>query len=184
MNKYWIVLLISVSAYSQKYHGYVVTTANDTIKCKFKVQTNLVNSDIYYPDSGTIVTLNDAGEKIKYKPNQLKSYYLQGPNIKNYKFVSLKEDNNESFYDEILKGKISLYYYYTGNISGGSPIKTIFILKDGQLTKVKGGNLRKKIGAFLSDYPEVYDTWISSKRSFDVDQMEYIIELYNKHFEA
>ena len=184
MKKLLILLLISLSTYSQKYHGYVVTNTNDTIKCKFRVQTNLVNDDIYYPTSGTIVTLNSAGEKTKYKPNQLKSYYLQGPNIRNYKFVSLNQDNYKSFYDEVLNGKICLYYIYKLNMGGGDPIKTIFFLKDGKLEKINGFGLRKKVGEFLSDYPEVYETWINSKRSFDLDQMEYIVELYNKHFEA
>ena len=184
MKKLLILLLISLSAYSQKYHGYVVTNSNDTIKCKFRVQTNLVNDNIYYPSSRTIVTLNDAGEKTKYKPNQLKSYYLQGPNIRNYRFVSLKEDNNKSFYHEVLKGKICLYYLYEPNMSGGDPIKTIYILKEGKLNKIKGLGLRKKVGEFLIDYPEVYETWINSNQSFDIDQMEYIVELYNKHFEA
>jgi hypothetical protein len=184
MKKLLVLLLFCLSSYSQKYYGYVVTNSNDTIKCKYKVETNLINDDMYYPNSKSIVTINNAGEKTKYKPNQLKSYYLKGPNIKNYKFVSLKEDNNEFFYDEILKGKICLYYHYKINIGGGDPIKTVFILKDGTLTKITGMNMRKKIGAFLIDYPEVYNTWINSNRSFDLDQMEYIIELYNKNFEA
>jgi len=182
MKKFLILFLISVSIYSQKYHGYVVTNSNDTIKCNFKVQTNMFNDDIYYPSSRTIITLNGAGEKVKYKPDQLKSYYLQGPNIKNYKFVSLNEDDNKIFYHEVQKGKISLYYYYDPNINGGDPIKTVFVLKDGQLIKVKGGKMREKIGVFLTDYPDVYTTWINSNRSFDLDQMEYIIELYNKNF--
>lgn len=184
MKKLLVLLLVSLSGYSQKYHGYVVTNSNDTIKCKFKVQTNWFNDDIYYPYSGTVVTVNDAGEKVKYKPNELKSYYLQGPNIKNYKYVSLNEANNDAFYDEILKGKICLYYHYKQNLSGGESIKTVYILKDGKLEKVKGSGMRKKIGKFLIDYPEVYNTWVNSSRSFDLDQMEYIIEQYNKHFEA
>jgi hypothetical protein len=184
MKSYLMILFLSASIYSQKYHGYVVTNSNDTIKCKFKVQTNLINDNIFYPYSGSITTINADGEKTKYKPNKLKSYYLQGPNIKNYKFVSLKEDNHESFYDEILKGKICLYYHYKQNLGGGDSLKTIYILKDGRFEKIKGGNMRRKLGEFLSDDPEVYETWMSSNRSFDLDQMEYIIELYNKHFEA
>ena len=181
MKKLLILLLIGLSTYSQKYHGYVVTNSNDTIKCKFRVQTNLVNDDIYYPTSGTIVTLNGAGEKTKYEPSQLKSYYLQGPNIRNYKFVSLAHDEHKMFYDEIQTGKINLYYTYSGGYSGGGPKGNPVILKDGQFVKIKG-NIRKKIGEFISDYPELHRKWINSNKFYELDQLTDVIEQYNEHF--
>ncbi|WP_309614434.1 hypothetical protein [Flavobacterium sp.] len=184
MKKFLILFLVSVSIYSQKYHGYVVTNSNDTIKCKFKVQTNLFNDDIYYPSSGTIITLNDSGEKTKYKPNQLKSYYLQGPNIKNYRFVSLKEDKNKAFYDEIQKGRICMYYHYKPNYGGGDPIRTIYVLKEGIFEKISGLATRKKFGEYIEDYPELYQRWMNSNKSFDIESMDYVVELYNKHFES
>jgi hypothetical protein len=180
MNKFLILLLISLSANSQKYHGYVVTNSNDTIKCKFKVQTNMFNDDIYYPSSGTIVTINNNGEKVKYKPNQLKSYYLQGPNIRNYKFVSLAEDEHKLFYDEIQKGKITLYYTYSGGLSGGGPDSNPVITKDGRFVKIKG-NVRKKIGEFISDYPDLHRKWMNSNKFYDITQLPDVIEIYNEH---
>lgn len=182
--RYVIVLfLTNLCLYSQNYRGYVVTDSNDTLKCKFVVHVNLFNHEIYYPYSKNIKIINDKGEKIKFKPNQLKSYYLSGSQIRNYKFVSLEYDNYKYFYDEIHKGKISFYYHYKLNSGGGDPIQTIYVLKDGVFKKINGFSMRKKFGEFIKDYPELYTKWMNSNKSFDLENMDYVVELYNKHFE-
>ena len=171
-----------MSVHSQKYYGYVVTNLNDTIKCQFIVQTNLFNKNIYYPYSKNIRIINNNGEKIKFKPNQLKSYSLSGSHVRDYKFVSLKYDNYKSFYDEVQNGKICFYYHYKLNTGGGDPIKTIHVLKNGIFKKISGFSMRKKFGEFIKDYPELYEKWKNSNKSFDLENMDYVAELCNKHF--
>lgn len=102
-----LTVLISLVTNAQKFDGYVVTNANDTINCKFFIKTNPTDKKIPYPSSvcKKVKILTDKGEEKAFKPSQLKSFFIKGTKDCDIKFVSLKEDDDQ-FYQELIIGKI------------------------------------------------------------------------------
>jgi hypothetical protein len=177
-----IIFGLNVQA-QQRFNGYVVTNANDTIKCRFSLEMNIFNDSLFY-DSGIskrAKIFKENGEKVKYMPTELKTVFITGPKQGDYKFVSLKEDK-EHFFHEIITGKLSYYVLYKGNLQGGFPLEMPYILKEGKLVKMNGFSRRKTFGELIIDYPELYQKWMDSNNYYKIDQMEEVMKLYNEHF--
>lgn len=178
-----LVVFSSLATTAQRFNGYVVTNANDTIKCKFSLEMNIFNDSLFY-DSGIskrAKIYKENGEKAKYMPSELKTVFITGPKQGDYKFVSLAEDKDH-FFHEIIKGKISYYILYKGNLQGGFPLQVPYVLKDGKLVTMTGFSTRKKFAPFIFDYPELYAKWIDSNNNYKLGQMQEVITLYNEHF--
>jgi hypothetical protein len=180
-----ITILIScLNTYAQqRFNGYVVTNSNDTIKCKFSLEMNIFDQTLFY-DSGIsdrAKIFKENGEKVKYLPTELKTVFITGPKQGDYKFVSLEQDKKHFFHEKI-KGKLSFYILYKGNIGGGFPLQMHYFLKDGMFIQIKGSNARKKFGELIIDYPELYQKWIDSDKYYKLNQFEEVIKLYNEHF--
>lgn len=180
------IIIFSLSIQAQgRFNGYVVTNANDTIKCKFSLEMNIFNDSLFY-DSGIsnrAKIFKENGEKVKYMPSELKCVFITGPKQGDYKFVSLVEDKEHLFHEKI-KGKLSYYVLYKGNLNGGFPIEKPFLLKEGKLVEMTGFNIRKKFGELIIDYPELYQKWMDSNNFYKVSQMAEVIILYNEHFKV
>ncbi len=176
-----VILLATLSVQAQKFDGYVVTNANDTINCKFFIRTDAKDEKLPYPSSvcKKVKILSDKGEEMSFKPAQLKSFYISGTKDCDLKFVSLKEDDDE-FYQELIVGKLSLYKIYFTSMYG-QEFSNGVILKDGKLSKIAGFGLRKKFGELIKDYPELYDKWMNSEE-YRLDQFQELVGLYNEHF--
>lgn len=172
-------LLFSSFVHSQKFDGYVVTNANDTIRCKFFVRINSINENSIYPSSvcKKVKILTGKGEEITYKPLEIKSFYFIGPEC-DFKFVSLKEDKKQ-FYHEVTLGKINLYKIYFS--STGMEFSNGVILSNGKLHTIAGFGLRKKFGEFIKDYPELYNKWMNTDE-YKLNQFTELVFLYNDHF--
>ena len=180
-------LLLSVNLfYGQNLGGYYVTNENDTIKCKFDVQTNTFDSLIFYQTSvqKKVKIILSNGEKLKYKPLEIKSFFIEKTKSGNYKFVSLDIDP-DYFYQEILIGRISIFYNYTYNMqSGGLPIRRTYFLKDTEFSSRETAffNFRNWFGKFIEDFPELYQKWMDSDNYYKKNDVYEVIKIYNEHF--
>jgi len=135
-----IFIIFKSISYGQKFDGYVVTNANDTINCKFFVQTNLFDETMFYANSvrNKVKILTEKGEKIKYEPSQLISFVVKGTKFGDFKFVSFKEDNYQYFYHEIIVGEISFYRLYQEDLYSGGPNSGYrdYVYKDDIFSKI------------------------------------------------
>ncbi|MBS7230248.1 hypothetical protein KHA90_04355 [Flavobacterium psychroterrae] len=188
MNKIIFSLVfcfISTIFYSQNYKGYYITNDDDTITCSFDIPVILFDSKKFDPQTvrNKINVITENGEKLKFKPNQIKSFFIKETKNGNYNFVSIIDQNY--FYHEIIRGKLSYYKVYLNN-SGGvlgyyASVK-YFIIKDNNLTELNSMNLKKGLSKQIKDYPELDQKWMDSSNYYKVNQIEEVIELYNEHF--
>ena len=181
MRKLSIVFaFISFNIYGQDFNGYYITNENDTIKCGFNVGVNLFDAQTV---RNKIKIINADAVELKFKPNEIKSFFIEGTSVGNYKFVSIA--NHKYFYHEIIKGKLSYYKVYLNN-SGGAlgalASVSYYLLKDENLVELNPLNLRKGLSKQIEDYPELYQKWIDSDKYYKLNQFEEVINLYNKHF--
>lgn len=178
--KFLFLLLLPLFVHSQKFDGYVVNNTNDTIRCKYFIGTHSDNEKIPYPSTvcKKVKILSDKGEKMAFKPSQIKSFFVKGTKDCDLRFVSLEEDDSQ-FYQELIIGKLSLYKIYFTSLYG-QEFSNGVILKDGKLEKMAGFGIRKRFGELIKDYPELYDKWI--KEEYKLDQFQELVGLYNEHF--
>jgi hypothetical protein len=188
MFKLNLVLFISLFTSiisAQKFEGYVITKVNDTIHCKFLIETNIFNDEIFYANSirNKVKVLTKNNEKIVYVPSQLKEFLIKRTGG-DFKFVSFSEDGFKYFYHEVIKGKLSYYKLYKADLySGGANSGyDVFIFKENKFKKLSAFNQRKSLSEVISDYPELYEKWIDSNNYYKVYQREEVVKLYNEHF--
>jgi hypothetical protein len=175
------MLLLPLFVHSQKFDGYVVTNANDTINCKYFVETNLFDKKLLSVASiyDKIKILNEKGEKTEYTTKDIKSFLIKGTKFGDLKFVSFKYDDYERFYHEVIAGKLTFYRFYKEGM--GVVIGIGFGLKEDKFVELQGPDVRERLGEFIVDYPELYNKWMDSK-SYKLSKMEEVIKLYNEHF--
>ena len=79
----FVILIFGSKIYGQNYKGYYVTITNDTIKCDFDITEILLDSKKFDPQTvrNKIKVINNNGEKLKFKPNEINSFYIS--NTKN-----------------------------------------------------------------------------------------------------
>lgn len=181
MRLFVFLLLLPVFAHSQKFDGYVVTNANDTINCKYFVPTNPFSEKLLSVARihDKIKILNNKGETIEYTTKDIKSFLIKGTKFGDLKFVSLKYDNHERFYHEVQTGRLIFYRFYKEG--SGMVIGIGFGLKDEKFVELQGPDVRERLGEFIVDYPELYTKWMNPK-SYKVNKLEEVIKLYNEHF--
>ena len=170
---------------AQKFDGYYITNSNDTIKCSFDVRVNIFDSKIFEKASvkNKVKVLNVDNKKIVFKPNEIRSFFIKGTKAGDFKFVSIENDNN--FYHEVIKGRLSYYKLYRQNSGGalGALIaEGIYLSKDQKLIEVNPLNLRKALSKQIEDYEELYIKWIDSDKYYKLNQFEEVVNLYNEHF--
>lgn len=182
MRLFLFILLLPIFVHSQKFDGYAVTSANDTIHCKYFVATNPFSEKLLSVASiyDKIKILNDKGEKIEYTTKNLKSFLIKGTKFGDLKFVSLIYDNNKRFYHEVQAGRLMFYRFYKEG--SGMVIGIGFGLKDDKFVELQGPEFRERLGEFIIDYPELYQKWMDSNKYYKPKQLEEVIKLYNEHF--
>lgn len=181
MRLFAFLFLLPVFVHSQKFDGYVVTNANDTVRCRYFVATNPFSEKLLSVGSirDKIKILSAKGETIEYTTKDIKSFLIKGTKFGDLKFVSLKYDNFGRFYHEVMLGKLTFYRYY---IEGMTAVVGIgFGLKDDKFVELQGPDVREKLGEFIVDYPELHDKWMNPK-IYKAKKLEEVIKLYNEHF--
>ncbi|MFM9987486.1 hypothetical protein [Flavobacterium sp.] len=188
MKKIILIILIffSKNIYSQNFNGYVVTSSNDTINCKFFVETNLFDNTIFKAVSvrSKVKILNNKNEKIVFKPKDLASFLIKNTKSGDFKFVSFEQDNYSYFYHEVIKGKLSYFKLYQEDKYSGGPNSGFheFVLKDNILLKFGVFDTRKTLGEQIKDFPELYQKWMDSNNYYKLYQIKEVIKLYNDYF--
>ena len=182
MRLFLFILLYPLLVNSQKFDGYVVTNTNDTINCKFFVQTNPFSEKLLSVASihDKIKILSRQGETIEYTTKDIKSFLIKGTKFGDLKFVSLKYDNYERFYHEVTTGKLTFYRFYKEG--SGMVIGIGFGLKDEKFVELQGPDVKERLGALIIDYQELYNKWMDSNKYYKPRQLEEVIKLYNEHF--
>ena len=176
------ILIFNSNSFGQNNYGYYITNSNDTIKCNFDLFIVLGKFD---PQTvrNKIKIINNDGSISKYKPNEIKSFFISTTNSGVYKFVSITGYNY--FYHQIIKEKLSYYKVYLNNPGGafGSlASEKLYLYKNEKLTEIDPLFLRKGLSKQIEDYPELYQKWIDSDKYYKLNQFEEVINLYNKHF--
>jgi glycosyltransferase involved in cell wall biosynthesis len=172
--------------YGQSFDGYIVTNANDTIHCKFFVQTNLFNKKIFYATYvyNKVKILTEKGEKIKYYPKDIKCFYISGTTDGNFKFVSFKYDNYKHFYHEVVGDRLSYYRLYNkdNQYKGVNQTYKEFIFKDDFFLELGIFNTRKNLAKLIKDNKEIYDKWMDENGYYKLRDAFNIINQYNNFY--
>jgi len=180
-----LVVTFGFTTYGQKLEGYVVTNANDTIHCKFLVQTNMINNKIFYAASvyNHVKILTEKGEKIKYAPKDIKSFFIKNTTDGNLKFVSFKEDGFKHFYHEVVNDRLSYYrlYHTVGDFDPNSVYKE-FVYKDHVFLQLGMLNTRKNLAEMIKDNKVIYDKWMDEHGYYKVKDAFNIINQYNDSY--
>ncbi|MFL9831082.1 hypothetical protein ABS764_09505 [Flavobacterium sp. ST-87] len=189
MKKLFFVLFVyflNFQVFAQKFKGYYITNSSDTIQCSFDVEVNIFDRKDFerYSVKNKVKILNNEGQKILFKPNEIQSFFIKGTKTGDYKFVSLS--GNKFFYHELVNGKLSFYKVYrhnSGGALGALASEEYYLLKDEKLVQINPLNLRKGLGKQIEDYPELYQKWMDSNKYYRLNQFEEVVKLYNQHFE-
>ncbi len=182
----FVLLVLCSNIYGQNFDGYVVTNENDTIRCKFFVETNLINNKIFYATSvySKVKILTYKGEKIKYSPIDLKCFLINGTTDGNFKFVSFKYDNYKHFYHEVVGDRLSYYRLYNKNNSYTAVNQTYkeFIYKDDTFLELGMFNTRKNLAELIKDNQEIYNKWMDENGYYKLKDAFNIINQYNNMY--
>lgn len=176
--------LISTSANAKEFHGYYVTNDSDTVQCVFDLQKK--HKDFYDFSMVTkTIHLADVQGAKKFKPLEIVCFVINIPEEGEYKFISLEEDTKQ-FYQEIIKGKISLYKSYSRHSYDGSLAIIPVARKDKKLVYLNVANRKQRIGNLLADNIQLSERWKATKSNnwsaswFDTTEIEEYIRAYNK----
>jgi hypothetical protein len=176
------ILIFNSNCFGQNNNGYYITNSNDTIKCYFDLFSI---SGKFDPQTvrNKIKLITNSGDKLIFKPNEIKSFFISKINSRDYKFVSIS--NHNYFYHEIIKGKISYFKVYLNNPGGafGTLVsEKLYLYKNEKLTEIDPLFLRKGLSKQIEDYSELNLKWIDSNKYYKLNQFEEVIKLYNEHF--
>src|SRR6218665_1472489 len=174
MRLFAFLLLLPLFVHSQKFDGYVVTNANDTIKCKYFVPTNPFSEKLLSVGRihDKIKILSNKGETIEYTTKDIKSFLVKGTKFGDLKFVSLTYDGFLRFYHEVQVGRLLFYRYY---IEGSAMVVGIgYGLKDEKFVELQGPDIRERLGELIADYPELHDKWMDGKKYYKAKQLEEV----------
>lgn len=183
---FFIAICFYIKNYSQNFKGYYVTNQLDTINCVFEINEVLFDRNKFDPQTvrNNIRINKENNQSLKFKPNDILSFFIENANSKNYKFVSIP--NHNYFYHEIIKGKLSYYKVYlnnSGGVLGSLASQSLYLFKDEKLTEINPLNLRKGLSKQIIDYPELHEKWNNSNKYYRLDQFEEVIKLYNDYFD-
>lgn len=173
---FFIVNSIVINA--QPCEGYYVKNNGDTVQCKVVMKRLFIINDIDLASYHHKVKIIENDKRIKFKPKEIKSFSFQTPENQTFTFVSFAK--KKKFLHEIIKGKISLYNSYSGFLIDGPLIYT-YAIKEGQTIRIWTFSSRKKVGALIDDYPQLFNEWMEDDTYFGFE-LEDAIKRYNEYF--
>ncbi len=178
LMKNYLILLLTIWSLQSKSQtsDYYINNQGDTILSKFLKYESPKGKIIPSLFTKGIKVIEN-GEKVKLKPNDIKSFTITDKLGNTCKFVSLKDDKN-NFYHEIIKGKISLYYFYSSHPYDGSISALPVMVKNENVSFLNVLNPKKRILDLISDCPETYKE-LMEKEKYSKKDNETIVEAYN-----
>ena len=181
----FFVMIFGSISYGQRFDGYMVTNANDTINCKFFVDTNPFNRKMFHATSvyNRVKIGNEKGEKVKYYPKDIKCFLIKGTTDGDMTFVSFKEDGYKHFYHEVVKDRLSYYrlYHKHGGMSNNWIYKE-YVYKNNTFLQLGVLNTRKNLAELIKDNKEIYDKWTDENGYYKLRDAFNIINQYNDSY--
>lgn len=164
------------SAQSRIKDGYYVTMNGDTILCQI-VTTQTIKGNINFADLSKRVTIIENNEKKRISPSDIKSFMIKDDQGNKHIFVSLVGDNSR-FFNEVIKGKLSLYNLYANHPYDGSSAILPIMVKNDKIVYLNVINPKQRIGNLISDCPELFKEWTDTDKYATKDK-EAIVRAYN-----
>lgn len=178
MSQTFIIIFLSCNLYAQFHEGFVITTENDTIDCEI-FSSSYFSGDLNLSSlTNGIITQKD-GNKMKYKPNEIKEFSINSLTLGRLSFISIPEDTKK-FFQVIVKGRLSFFYLHVKS-SDGSGYAVPVLKKNGKLVYLNVVNRNKRVEDLITDYPELLHDWKENKYSFD--ELDQLVLVYNRYFE-
>ena len=148
----FIFTLIVSAAHAQLNYvdGYVITNRNDTLFGKVKYSTPALRS------SKVIFMENNAKEKTRYKPFQIKGYYVEKTSYdsKIYDIDPALPFGYGVFMERRNEGVLKVYYYWNTDKERG--FTQTFLENDGDyLMEVDFIGFKKQMTRYFEDYPKL-----------------------------
>ena len=168
---------MSLKASSQDNDGFYMTLNGDTVICKIEA-SHTKNGQINFSTLTKKITVIENGEKKRFKPHDIKGFSIKDGRGEIYKFVSLTRDKT-NFYNEVINGRLSLYYLYTNSPYDASIAKLPIMVKDDKIVYLNVVNPRQRIGNLISDCPELYKEWLNGT-NYTTKDKEEIVRAYNE----
>ena len=171
------LLLAGLGATSQIRDGYYVKHNGDTVQCKIKVPQTLSNAN--YSLLTKKVKIIENKVQRKFTPAEIKLFSFVNAEGKTMKFVALPE-NKVTFFEEIIKGRLSLYYMHSMHPYDYSVSKIPMMVKDDKIHVFGFASHRRVIGDLITDCPELQNEWMNSKKYDRINSdIELLVKDYN-----
>jgi len=169
-------IFLSLKASSQDNDGFYMTLNGDTVLCKIEA-SHTRNGQINFSTLTKKVTVIENGEKKRFKSHDIRWFCIKNRRGEIYKFVSLVRDKTR-FYNEVINGRLSLYYSYTNSPYDGSIARLPIMVKDDKIVYLNVVNPRQRIGNLISDCPDLYKEW-QNGTNYTTEDKEGIVRDYN-----
>ena len=167
---------LQVTAQTRMKDGFYVTTNGDTIICQIAT-TPTIMGKINFSVLAKRLTVIENAEKKKFSPHDIKSFVVKDDQGVKHTFVTLPADNSR-FFNEVIKGKLSLYNLYSNHPYDGSTSILPIMVKDDKIVYLNVINPRQRIGNLISDCPELFKEWTETDKYSPKDK-EAIVRAYN-----
>lgn len=175
------LLLAALSAASQIQDGYYIKPDGDTVHCKIKVFQDAYGRSNYSFLSKKVKIIENGVQK-KHTPAEIKLFYFINAEGEPMKFVALPE-NKVTFFEEIIHGRLSLYYMHTMHSYDYSLSEIPVLYKDGKIEVFGFGSHRRVIGDLITDCPEIHNEWMVTKKYDRATDIELLVRDYNSCIE-
>ena len=165
-----------------KVDGYIITIENDTIFCQIQILSNTFNkydiNPLYY--TKRIVTFQDKGIEIRYKPFEIKSFTLTPGDIIRHEiqYASLIVNGKNCFVRVIDIGAINVYEF--ARSSSVAPYSTLYVLKvpDKESLVVTNPGYKLKVLKYL-DNLEYFQKGFEDERQ-SINTLPSLVKYYNE----
>ncbi len=175
--------------------GFVVTTANDTLRGIIKLPKSAAKGDFSYTDILWKIRFTDKnGGETKFFPSQLKSFTFWLENGKEFTFVSypnnvkafggLGADNKHLFLELAVNGHLKLLrgYFFTSTPNGKSANVVNYLQKGkGQLFRYRYVLFRIDLANYLKENAALVQK--IKKRDYHSRHILEIVKEYNQWYE-
>jgi len=182
-----IIFLIFISSIAAKeYPGYYVTHSGDTITCTFNFSLSICRiGDHCLPcDEHELcpsvwpkfIYILKEGQKVKMKPKQIKSFYIEDTSMGSQNYIALEFKRNKRFVRVIELGEINLYEIR--NMSNNIISKRTWVFQTGdKIPKTIIYDVGWKKIIFFK-YLENHKNWFEEKK-FKYAEIPVLIKDYN-----
>lgn len=171
-----LLATLQLTAQNRMKDGFYVTTNGDTIVCQIAT-TPTITGKINFSVLAKRLTVIENNEKKKFSPSEIKLFVVEDDQDVKHKFVSLTGDNTR-FYNEVIRGKLSLYNLYSNHPYDGSTSILPIMVKDEKIIYLNVINPRQRIGNLISDCPELFKEWTETDK-YSTKDKEAIVKAYN-----